>query len=608
MLADGYVSSGNVHVAVDESTLAGATDSATLERQLARLARGDCVGFGAWEQTTRQNVVPDGSCARYRLRVTNDDGRETVYGSPSVVRRDESPPLAPSISLGADGPDEHVSGTTLYYAPRPGSSGSFTVTASSDDPQSGLETLAVPGIFEDDGALARGGSVRATYTWTERSRASGEQLVTATSATGAESTAAFVVAPDLEPPSGGSVTYPDGVVSGDSVEIAVSPGVDALSGIDPASAVLERRVGSASGGECQLADAWTPASTDDSLPAGPACVQYRYRVADNVGNETVYTSPNTIRVRDAGAPTGAVTSPQGGSWLHGVVALSAEASDAGSGVASVRFQMAPVGADSWADIAAAGGSPWEVSWDTRSVGDGAYAVRVLTTDGDGNSSLSDPVLVNVDNTAPAALVAVPAHDLTGVVTIGASGDDAGSRVTTVAIQVAPAGGGWSTIASGAGPAIEAAFDSTSVEDGDYVFRSVVTDGAGNESSSAEVAAHVANAPDEEAGVGDEVDETSVDGERGQSDEPADHDASAPPEDRGETGTPADGGQAPGDSSAAPQVDPAPVAAPVEASAAPEQPGAALPAGDVAQAVLTGGDPAAAAAAAPAAAGAAGEGR
>jgi hypothetical protein len=181
-------------------------------------------------------------------------------------------------------------------------------------------------------------------------------------------------------------------------------------------------------------------------------------------------------------------------------------------------------------------------------------------------------------------------------------------VTTVAIQVAPAGGGWSTIASGAGPAIEAVFDSTSVEDGDYVFRSVVTDGAGNESSSAEVAAHVANAPDEEAGVGDEVDETSVDGERDQSADPADHDASAPPEDRGETGTPADGGQAPGDSSAAPQVDPAPVAAPVEASAAPEQPGAALPAGDVAQAVLTGGDPAAAAAAAPAAAGAAGEGR
>jgi hypothetical protein len=533
--ADGYVPNGNVQISLDETALPDGADSASLERQLARLVQGDCVGFGTWEETTEKNVIPDASCARYRLRITDDEGRETVYPSPSVVRRDETPPTVPAISVAADGPHEYVSGTTLYYAPQPGSSGSFTVTASSDDAQSGLETLALPSVFDNDGVIAHAQSLQATYTWTDRSLAAGEQVVAATSAAGAESTSAFVLSPDLEPPAGGTVSYPNEVVSGGSVQVAVDPGTDALSGVDPASGVLEKRVAGVSGGACQFGDEWTAASTEDPLPPAPACVHYRYRVSDNVGNQAVYASENTVRVADTTAPSGSVASPLAGTWLRGVVTVSAEASDSGSGVASVRFEVTPAGGDSWSDVGAATGAPWAASWDTAAVGDGAYALRAVTTDADGNADVSEPVVVNVDNTGATAAVDVPGGDIEGAVSIRASGDDAGSGVASVELQVARAGGEWSTIATGPGPVVEAVFDSTGVEDGDYVFRSVVTDASGNASTSDEVTAHVANAPDEELPDEGDDGETAPDASGGN---PGGQVDGGSQEDQGDAGVPA----------------------------------------------------------------------
>ena len=111
---------------------------------------------------------------------------------------------------------------------------------------------------------------------------------------------------------------------------------------------------------------------------------------------------------DATPPTGAVTAPSSGADVRGTIAVTSDSADAGSGVASAQFQISPAGADSWADLGAADTTaPYATSWNTTSVADGQYDLRVVTTDSLGNASTSAPVTgVAVDNTAPAVTLAL----------------------------------------------------------------------------------------------------------------------------------------------------------------------------------------------------------
>ncbi len=67
-------------------------------------------------------------------------GNAEVVQSETIVF-DTSAPSTPALTLAespAD-PDQHVSGTTAYYRPGGGRSGSFTVDAATSDPQSGIQ-------------------------------------------------------------------------------------------------------------------------------------------------------------------------------------------------------------------------------------------------------------------------------------------------------------------------------------------------------------------------------------------------------------------------------------------------------------------------------------
>ena len=61
----------------------------------------------------------------------------------TVVKVDLTDPTAPSLSLADTSADVHTTGTTAFY--RPAGSGSFDVTASSTDGQSGIASLLLPG-------------------------------------------------------------------------------------------------------------------------------------------------------------------------------------------------------------------------------------------------------------------------------------------------------------------------------------------------------------------------------------------------------------------------------------------------------------------------------
>ena len=212
----------------------------------------------------------------------------------------------------------------------------------------------------------------------------------------------------------------------------------------------------------------TPAAFD-TTGVTDGLYDLRVIVTDNAGNSTTSATVANRRV-DNTAPSASLDDP--GANLRATVTLSSTASDAGSGVATRTYQHSPAGAGTWTTTPAA--------FDTTGVTDGLYDLRVIVTDNAGNSTTSATVTNRrVDNTAPSASLDDPGANLRGTVTLSSTASDAGSGVATRTYQHSPAGAGtWTTT--------PAAFDTTGVTDGLYDLRVIVTDNAGNSTTSATV--------------------------------------------------------------------------------------------------------------------------
>jgi Bacterial Ig domain len=174
----------------------------------------------------------------------------------------------------------------------------------------------------------------------------------------------------------------------------------AASATDGASGVAQVRfeLRPASGG------AWQSLAVDGDAPyriVSPAQVSdgaYEVRaVADDVlGNEAA--APATPIVIDRTAPAAALDSIAATS--SGTIALAAAASDPGTGIARVEFQIAPAGSEAWQPIAVLESAPWTTRFGTTAVPDGAYALRVLVRDRAGNELGSAARMTTVQNAAP----------------------------------------------------------------------------------------------------------------------------------------------------------------------------------------------------------------
>ena len=79
-------------------------------------------------------------CYRYVLTGTDNVGNATTITT--IVKVDTTDPTAPGLVLADSSADVFTTGTTAYY--RPAGSGSFDVTASSTDAQSGLLDYGFP--------------------------------------------------------------------------------------------------------------------------------------------------------------------------------------------------------------------------------------------------------------------------------------------------------------------------------------------------------------------------------------------------------------------------------------------------------------------------------
>ena len=130
-----------------------------------------------------------------------------------------------------------------------------------------------------------------------------------------------------------------------------------------------------------------------------AAGDYSFQLISNTDRRTNYTLTvthpsvsSTPPPGDTTAPTVSLTSPASGATVTGTVAVAASASD-DVGVTEVRFFVdgTLLGSDTTA--------PYELSWDTTTVANGAHELTARALDAAGNTGTSAVVSVTVDNAA-----------------------------------------------------------------------------------------------------------------------------------------------------------------------------------------------------------------
>src|SRR5439155_4386448 len=194
---------------------------------------------------------------------------------------------------------------------------------------------------------------------------------------------------------------------------------------------------------------------------------------DNAGN--VFTTPAITNVRvDNTPPTTSIDDP--GANLRGTKSLTAAASDTGSGVSQVDFQISPAGANSWTTLGSTATSPYGLSFDTTSYADGVYDFRTVATDVAGNVFYGSPVANRrIDNTPPTATMGNPGSPLRTTVTLSSTtGDAGGSGLASVQYEASRNGGAYTPI--------PATWNTAGSGDGTYSLRVVATDAGGHGST------------------------------------------------------------------------------------------------------------------------------
>lgn len=202
--------------------------------------------------------------------------------------------------------------------------------------------------------------------------------------------------------------------------------------------------------------------------------------------ESANSNETATITADGTAPTGvtlgAVATP-----LRGTLAMTATASDTISGVASVAFQYKPSAGGTWTTSCTDPSAPYACNFDTTTVADGLYDLRVLSTDGAGNTTTSAAQTNRrIDNTPPTAVATDPGAFVRGTINLGGTGADAGSGIATLDLQGTAIPGSYGSVCTGTSSPLVCAYDTTVLADGSYAVRLVATDNAGNQTTSAEI--------------------------------------------------------------------------------------------------------------------------
>lgn len=204
---------------------------------------------------------------------------------------------------------------------------------------------------------------------------------------------------------------------------------------------------------------------------------------DNAGYSTTSSS---VRTTVANALSVVLTYP--GDVVRGTVALATTLSNQGSTTYTVRVEYALAGSGNFKTLCNSLTPPYTCSWNTTTFTNDYFDLRSVAVSG-GSSVISAAVIdVLVDNAAPSVALANPGSPLSGFVTFSTASTDAGSGVARVDTQYAPSGSSsFITFCSMTASPYSCRFDTASLANGTYTFRSVATDAVGNTATSTAVA-------------------------------------------------------------------------------------------------------------------------
>jgi hypothetical protein len=252
---------------------------------------------------------------------------------------------------------------------------------------------------------------------------------------------------DRTPPSGVSIAYTAGYDSDGTIEVVTDDGTDAGSGVDPSSGVLERRAAPLTAGTCDVFGDWSVVSSSSSVATG-MCAQFRYSVADQLGNRSAPAVGGVVRV-DLTPPTIASLSPlevSGGSkqffdpgpdtlyfrpFGPGSFRLRASLADAQSGDDRVTFPNfdAIVGWTATGGADVTGPSPYSSPDYVWANGAASPGVRTITGRNGANLTASTTITITADLDEPTggSIFYPSGYDADGTVTITTTdGTDSGS--------------------------------------------------------------------------------------------------------------------------------------------------------------------------------------
>ena len=204
----------------------------------------------------------------------------------------------------------------------------------------------------------------------------------------------------------------------------------------------------------------------------------------------VATATITVTVDNTAPSLSLTTFPADTAAVRGTVNTTFSVSDLTTTVSAKLQYDPPGGGANWTDATT---TPITngLAWNSAGVADGDYGLRVVATDGAGNTTIrpSSSVTVTVDNTAPtaAAFTGNPQSGTTygrGAISVAYSGGtDGGSGIASIALQAQVNGTPtWVTKASGTSSPIS--WTPTAPDDCTCSFRLLATDHAGNQTASA----------------------------------------------------------------------------------------------------------------------------
>ncbi|WP_220793379.1 Ig-like domain-containing protein [Nocardioides stalactiti] len=201
---------------------------------------------------------------------------------------------------------------------------------------------------------------------------------------------------------------------------------------------------------------------------------YDLRAVATIGTTTTTSATVTEVMIDNTAPTVTMTDP--GTPLRGTTTFAATATDADAGITTVALQYQRTGTTTWTTFCTLSAEPYSCRYDTNQLADATYAFRAIATDAINNTTTSTAITGRVvDNTVAAVAVEDPGAFLAGTVTVTASASSS-SGIINVRIERAPVGTAtWTTLCTDTTSPYTCTWDTTTVSDGLYDLRAVLTD-------------------------------------------------------------------------------------------------------------------------------------